>query len=261
MRIEIIHTWEHNEKQYLIHMTQGKAWARDELLPVICLYCQTPFGRNHTHNPDIIALAQALGRSPASVSWKMENIAALDESLDRKGAANFSKLDRQVWNEFFSNSEELVFKSQLILEKKSLNEEFFVDGKECVAEVKLRVNQSFFRKSVLAAYSSTCCVTGLNEPSLLVASHIIPWATDKALRLNIRNGLCLNALHDRAFDGGLMTLNEEYTVKYSRAVRDMKSEAVRDMLLEYEGRRIALPDRFRPNQDYLAWHREHIFLG
>jgi len=242
-------------------MATGRPWTRDELLPVINLYCQTPFGRIHYRNPDIIALAEKLNRTPGSVSYKMANLAALDESLDRKGAENYSKLDEEVWLEFFGNPEELVFQTELMIEGKTLDEEIVREGKERLVEVRQRVNQGFFRKSVLSAYDSTCCVTGLNEPSFLVASHIVPWAENAGIRLNIRNGLCLNALHDRAFDGGFMTLDDQYTVQYSPAVRGMESDAARDLLLRYEGKRIRLPQRFLPSQEFLEWHRSHVFIS
>lgn len=243
-------------------MATGRAWTRDELLLAINLYCKTPFGRIHYRNPEIIALAEKLGRTAGSVSYKMANLAALDESLDRKGAENYSKLDEQVWHEFFGNPEELVYQTEMQIGDSAQEEaEAVTEGKERLVAVKQRVNQGFFRKSVLSAYHSTCCVTGLNEPSLLVASHIIPWAEDKSTRLNIRNGLCLNALHDKAFDGGFMTLDDSYSVRYSPAIRDMKSEAARDMLLRYEGRRITLPERFLPSQDFLNWHRQHVFVS
>ena len=69
-------------------------------------------------------------------------------------------------------------------------------GREREATVRLRVNQSFFRDRILSAYNFRCCVTGLTVQPLLTASHIIPWAEDEKNRLNPRNGLCLNALHD-----------------------------------------------------------------
>jgi len=52
--------------------------------------------------------------------------------------------------------------------------------------VKTRVNQSFFRNSILSAYNSTCCITGIKIPQLLIASHIIPWAdaNDKTEKIN-----------------------------------------------------------------------------
>jgi putative restriction endonuclease len=68
----------------------------------------------------------------------------------------------------------------------------------------VRVNQQFFRAVVLAAYDGKGCVTGLAVPELLVASHIVSWAEDPKQRMNPRNGLCLNALHDRASDRRLM---------------------------------------------------------
>ena len=241
-------------------MISGKAWTRDELLLVINLYCKTPFGRIHYHNPDIIALAKKLGRTPGSVSYKMANLAALDESLDRKGAVNYSKLDEEVWHEFFGNPEEMVYQTELkFAPEKTVEVAAVQEGKERLAEVRLRVNQGFFRKSILSAYNSTCCVTGLSDPALLVASHIIPWASNKDTRLNVRNGLCLNALHDKAFDCGYMTLDEQYAVKYSPAVRDMKTDAAKTLLLKYEGQRISMPSRFLPDPNFLDWHRRNIF--
>lgn len=48
--------------------------------------------------------------------------------------------------------------------------------------------QSFFRKVVLAAYNSKCCVTGNPVEDLLVASHILPWSDFPQHRLNPKNG-------------------------------------------------------------------------
>lgn len=91
-------------------------------------------------------------------------------------------------------------------------------GKERESIVKVRVNQSFFRKAVLAAYDYKCCITGLEIPELLIASHIIPWSKDGADRVNPRNGLCLNVIHDKAFDRGLITVTPEFAVKVSESL-------------------------------------------
>ncbi|WP_157530921.1 HNH endonuclease [Hymenobacter norwichensis] len=86
--------------------------------------------------------------------------------------------------------------------------------------VKVRVNQQFFRRTVLAAYDNTCCVTGLRQPALLVAGYIKPWAADEVNRLNPRNEVALNALHDRAFELGLFTIRPAgYVVEIAPAVR------------------------------------------
>jgi len=104
-------------------------------------------------------------------------------------------------------------------------------------------------------------VTGVSESRLLVASHIIPWAENAATRLDIRNGLCLNALHDKAFDCGLMTLDEDFRVRYSSALAGMRNSSAGEMLFRYEGTRVRFPRRFLPSAEYLGWHRENVFVA
>ena len=81
-----------------------KPWTREELILAINLYCKTPFGRIHIRNKDIIELARLLNRTPGSVSYKLANFASIDPSLDRKGASNVSKLDKEIWAEFYNDS-------------------------------------------------------------------------------------------------------------------------------------------------------------
>ena len=237
-----------------------KSWTRDELILAINLYCRTPFGRIHVRNPDIIALAESLGRTPGSVSYKLANFASIDPSLDRKGAANTSKLDREVWNEFFENWETMAFESEMLMAKLTKIAEtgeesaVFEEGKTRTTEVQARVKQGFFRKMVLSSYDERCCITGIRNAELLNASHIIPWARDVRHRLNPMNGLCLNALHDRAFDRGLITLDQEFRVVVSGRVEH-------DLLRQYDHHPITLPQRFIPDQEFLDVHRNEIFQG
>jgi len=125
--------------------------------------------------------------------------------------------------------------------------------------VRVRVNQYFFRAAVLSAYDNKCCVTGLAVPELLVASHIVPWATDSKQRMNPRNGLCLNALHDRAFDRGLMFIDEELTVRFREKLLrfERKSQGL-DWLLSYARKPICLPRKFRPDAECLRKHRSAV---
>jgi putative restriction endonuclease len=251
-------------------MTERKAWTRDELILAINLYCKTPFGKIHYRNPEIITLAEKLGRSPGSVAYKLANFAHIDPSLERKGASNVSKLDRKVWDEFFSNWEEMAFESERLLakvtgkvlvdEKPVAEEEFFGEGKTKTSTVKVRVNQQFFRKMVLSAYDNICCITGIAVPELLIASHIVPWSRDKKNRLNPRNGLCLNALHDRAFDKGFITINKEWRIIVSPYLKRSKKFVKNlDFILSYENQKIELPRRFIPQQLFLEQHRSTIF--
>lgn len=246
---------------------RGKPWTRDELILAINLYCKTPFGRIHIHNPEIIELANALGRTPGSISYKLANFASIDPSLNRSGASHASKLDHEVWGEFFADWSGMAFESEQrmsdLLGKKSVEAEQAVSEREGITRqtvAKARVNQQFFRKMILSSYDSRCCITGLPLPSLLVASHIVPWSVGKKHRLNPRNGLCLNALHDKAFDTGSITLDDDYRIVLSQDVKARKRDDVA-LLADYEGHSIRLPSRFCPDPALVEYHREHVFAG
>jgi putative restriction endonuclease len=103
-------------------MKEGqKLWTREELILAINLYCKTTFGRLHSSNPDIIHLAMLLGRTPGSVGFKLVNFASLDPTLKArgiKGAVNASKLDKEIWDEFYDNWDELPFESEKLLARK-----------------------------------------------------------------------------------------------------------------------------------------------
>src|SRR6185369_4845604 len=115
------------------------------------------------------------------------------------------------------------------------------------------VNQSFFRRRVLSAYNFRCCVTGLSIKSLLVASHIVPWSVDTDNRLNPRNGLCLNALHDRAFDCGLMWVDKGFTIRLSDKLLKNKgdSDEMREWLFSFDSEPLLLPKNFQPDPNFL----------
>lgn len=241
-----------------------RPWTRDELILVINLYCKIPFGRIHIRNPEIIEMAKLLDRTPGAVSYKLANFASIDPSLDRKGASNVSRLDKTVWNEFFEDWEAMVYESESkvgSIQPDALTpEQDFPEGKTRLSLTKARVNQNFFRKMILASYNSKCCITGLPFEQLLVASHIIPWSEDRKVRLNPQNGLCLNALHDKAFDSGLITVDESYRVVVSKEVNSFNSTDT-GLIRDTEGLKISLPNRFIPDQSFLEHHREHIFVG
>jgi len=244
-------------------------WTREELILAINLYFKTTFGRIHNRNPEIIQLAELIGRTASSVAYKLANFASIDPTLDRKGASNYSKLDALVWEEFFNDWEGLSFESEKLLaqyEKRDLVQEVIGStesfiGSDRESLVKIRVNQNFFRKSILASYDNTCCITGIKMPKLLVASHIIPWSKDEQNRLNPSNGLCLNALHDKAFDSGLITLDEKFRVVVSSELKQKTLVSEQREFLSYEGTSITLPKKFLPSQEFLEYHRNNIFVA
>lgn len=96
-----------------------------------------------------------------------------------------SKLDGEIFSEFSRDWTNLSYQAQLIrakLQNKDISEvidlgdiDVIPAGKYRDQMMKTRVGQYFFRMTVLNSYENRCCVTGLKQPELLVASHIKPW--------------------------------------------------------------------------------------
>lgn len=259
-----------------------RLWTRDELVVAFDLYCQLPFGRLHQRAPEIERLAALIGRSPGAVAMKLVNIASLDPAITasgRRGLGNAAAADRSVWAEFHADWEALAVESaqirQTLAAARGEPDATLVTGDlptaDLVADyvgvsrtsvVQVRVKQAFFRKAVLASYEGRCCISGLSEPRLLVASHIVPWSTDPKNRLNPRNGLCLSSLHDKAFDAGLLTLSTDHRVVMSSAAKSLLDDPFAiSSLLAYAGQKIRLPQKFTPDEAFLEHHRTAVFLG
>jgi predicted restriction endonuclease len=122
------------------------------------------------------------------------------------------------------------------------------------ALVRQRVGQDIFRDALMTYWRSTCPMTGITDPELLRASHIIRWSEcpSDAERLNVHNGLLLSSLWDAAFDTGLISFDEVGRVLAAREL----SRAARAELRIEESRPLALVDA---TQERMAWHRENIF--
>lgn len=135
----------------------------------------------------------------------------------------------------------------------------FGEGKTRAASVQVRVNQARFRKTALTSYNATCCISGLQHEKLVIASHIVPWSEDKKNRLNPQNGLCLSALHDRAYDQGLITAMPDFKVRVAPKVKATKGDTfIAESLLRFNNQLIRFPDRFAPAPAFLEWHSRHF---
>lgn len=245
-------------------------WAREETLAALHVYFQLPFGQLHQRNPMIRELAEWIGRTPGSVALKLVNFASLDPQVrasGRAGMSNASQLDRFLWTELNENWDAVASEAVRAYEHFGIEHGVapgadvadevpeIAEGKSTTAIVKVRVNQARFRRAVLASYNSRCCISGLAVPQLLIASHIVPWSVDTKNRLNPQNGLCLSALHDKAFDVGLISVMPDYTVNVSKQLMNAGLDGFsRDALAQFHGRPIVLPERFKPNPDFLLAH-------
>lgn len=133
------------------------------------------------------------------------------------------------------------------------------EGREKVVEIRQRINQAVFRRWTLANYNQECCVTGINVPQLLRASHISAWASDERNRMNPENGLCLSATYDAAFDRHLISFDDDFRMVLSKCIREYcTKEVCRRYFQSYEGVKIQMPVRYFPDRELLAIHREQL---
>ena len=204
---------------------------------------------------------------------KIGNFGRFDENLKKAGITgltNGSKLDEDIWNEFNGRWDELaVISEQLLadLEKREIitayksDEIHIPSGSDKFITTKQRVGHNFFRNAVASSYNSVCCITGLANQELLIASHIKPWAeSDEHEKTDPSNGLLLNALHDKAFDKGFITVTPDYVIHISQDIKDVvDGESICRFFSAYDGMHITLPDKFVPSKPYLEYHNDVIF--
>lgn len=253
---------------------ERRNWSREDLILAFNLYCKIPYGTFHGRNPRIIELAKLIDRTPNALALKLSNFASFDPYHQRrgiKGLQNTGKLDKEVWDEFTNNWDDLIFESERILASKqgtNMEDKYDLEldapvsrrGEDRIAELKIRVNQSFFRSLILSIYRSECAISGVDIPDLLIASHIIPWAKNEKERLNPQNGLCLSPLYDRCFDKGYIRITPDYKIVLSR---ELKHNSEKDYFVHHFGQLedmpISLSDRFLPHPDFLEYHYNTIF--
>lgn len=248
-------------------------WTREETLIALDYYFRTPFGRFHQHNPEIIAIAGKIGRTPSAVAMKLCNLASCDPQLAQRGIrglGNASQLDRELFAQFLHSPEDVLTEmaqadvplEQTAPESESVAMAEFPVGEDLIVQAKVRRGQRFFRQALYTNYGGRCVISGIRTPALLTASHIIPWYKDKDRRCDPRNGLLLSAFHDRAFDRGYLTVSADLTVVLSPALRDESdSEFGCAGLHRIAGKPLRLPEKlkFAPSAEALEYHRAHIF--
>ena len=247
-------------------------WTKEQTIVALNLYCKIPFNRVSSTHPDILKYSTLIGRSPNSLKMKIGNFGSFDPELKKRGIVgltNTSKLDEEVWNDYSNNWEKLAYESEILISKfegkdfeKKLLEEFDFEnknGEDIMRNVKTRVNQNFFRQTVLSSYNFSCGITGIKIPELLIASHIIPWKDNKETRVNPKNGISLNAFHDKAFDKGFITITTDFKVKVSDSLYEKYDIVTTKWFKQYDNTNLIIPERFVPDLEFLEFHNNNIF--
>ncbi len=246
-------------------------WTREQLLLAFRFYCETPFGQLHSKNKQIIELAYLIGRTPSALAMKCVNFASLDPAIresGRSGLGNASARDHDIWNEFHADWEGLIEECESLRaslhQKRQIDASFAPEiesdftGETRAALTKQRIKQSFFRRTVLSGYKEKCCISGVTDKRLLVASHIVAWSDDASIRLHPGNGLCLSAIHDKAFDSHLFSLTDDYRIVLSTQLKQTKDDFLQRVFWPTEDKLIALPEKFVPELYFLSRHRSKM---
>lgn len=130
--------------------------------------------------------------------------------------------------------------------------------------VQQRLHQSTFREAVFTAYGGRCAITGLPEPRLLDAAHIVIDRDEALGQPIVPNGLPLSKVHHAAFDANLIGIDPDYRIHASEALLSINDGP----MFEYGvkamvGRLIRLPSRVEdyPSRDRLAQRFEKFQRG
>lgn len=121
------------------------------------------------------------------------------------------------------------------------------ERRKVIAIVSRLARDSDFRRKVIVAYDHKCAVTGL-QLKLVDAAHIVPVGAAGSSD-DVTNGLCLSPTYHRAYDRGLIVLDENYEMRIDRrkerellglglggGLADFKASLGRPMLLPADRR-------------------------
>lgn len=130
-----------------------------------------------------------------------------------------------------------------------------LEGYEKEAVIKARVNQDKFRKMLLKRYGGKCCLCGVHTPELLIASHIKPWSKcSNSEKVSNYNGLLLCPNHDKLFDAGYISFEDDGKIIISEQLDDSDRVFLNIVPL------MSLKDT-EGMKSFLRYHKTHIFKG
>lgn len=189
---------------------------------------------------------------------KIGNIGRLDPDLYKKGISGLvhgAKMEEEVWNEFYGNPELLAFESEKIISKlqgksieKIIDTNDLPQGKEREIIIKQRINQSFFRMTVLSSYNNRCCISGIGN---------IGWSENTANRTNPQNGLCMNSFFHKAYDKLFIAISPDLTIIISdELLQNTVDNKFRKYLECINGEKIIMPNKFLSKKEFLQVHYE-----
>lgn len=130
-------------------------------------------------------------------------------------------------------------------------------------EEEIFIRGGIFKREIPKIYNYTCCISGMRidatvQVSLIDACHIVPFS--ESYDDTISNGIALCPNLHRAFDRGLISVDEDYQVIVSGTFTEGESEYT---IRKFDRKRINLPSNrsFWPEPQNLIWHHSNVFKG
>jgi putative restriction endonuclease len=121
--------------------------------------------------------------------------------------------------------------------------------------VQQRLHQALFRAKVIDAYGMRCALSGLPEPRLIDAAHIVPDAHEQLGQPDIRNGICMSKVHHAAYDAGLIGIDPDLKIHVSDSLLALHDGPMLEQALKaLSGKTLRVPDDplAAPDRDRLA---------
>ena len=240
---------------------------------ILALYLYVNGGRRvatYSSN-DAKRIAAFTGKTLGSIVLKTANFRSFDTSKISEGMRHTSELDHLVWNLYYGKWDALIEDAGGILADPAtyswesaygnIGNPSRYDLPDFTQSVRRRIGQERVRAMALLNYGQKCCMCGIDHPSILRASHIVPWSARSDIRGDPKNVLCLCALHDALFDSGLISVDSSR--KIVTANFDGKYPGLTLELKKIDGKSIAHPKHSFavPKSEYLEYHLKNVFRG
>ncbi len=172
---------------------------------------------------------------------------------DKKGIASKEDINRLILNSS-GNYRDILTKVKSFIDEEKRVEKIIkgldvdnLNSTEITTTTKQRIGQDKLRKYILDIYDHKCAICHIDKDDLLTCSHIVPWKVDEDNRLNPRNAICLCAIHDKLFDKGYFSLDENYEFKFS-------SKSNSKITSLFNGLKFREPYRDLPDKELLKKH-------
>jgi putative restriction endonuclease len=116
--------------------------------------------------------------------------------------------------------------------------------------IQQRLHQAMFRARVLHAYGRRCALSGLREPRLIDAAHIMPDTDEHLGQPDISNGICMSKIHHAAYDAGLIGIDADFGIHVSERLLAMRDGPMLEHGLKaLKGKLIRIPSDSRSAPD------------